>query len=80
MIYGIELKEILDKCDLSESERVAFEDYMDSKVLRNKEVYPDCEETFGKASSKNPILIRAREKIVKAGQWGQIITLWYKMY
>lgn len=41
MNYGIELKDILDKCNLSGIEREKFEDLMDSKVIKNKEAYPD---------------------------------------
>lgn len=41
MSYGIELKEILDKCNLSDIERERFEDLMDSKVIKSKETYPD---------------------------------------
>ena len=36
MEYGMRLKEILDKCNLSDLEREKFEDFMDSKVIKNK--------------------------------------------
>ena len=79
MSYGIELKEILDKCNLSDIERERFEDFMDSKVIKNKEAYPD-EVDLRKAIEKDPLLDLARKKIYQAGQWGNIIALWHKMY
>lgn len=79
MIYGIELKEILDKCNLSDLEREKFEDFMDSKVVKNKEAYPD-EVDLRKAIEVDPVLDQARKKIYQAGQWGNIIALWHKMY
>ena len=79
MSYGIELKEILDKCNLSDLEREKFEDFMDSKVIKSKEAYPD-EVDLRKAIEVDPVLDQARKKIYKAGQWGNIIALWHKMY
>ena len=79
MIYGIELKEILDKCNLSDLEREKLEDFMDSKVVKNKEAYPD-EVDLRKAIEVDPVLDQARKKIYQAGQWGNIIALWHKMY
>lgn len=79
MSYGIELKEILDKCNLSDLEREKFEDFMDSKVVKNKEAYPD-EVDLRKAIEVDPLLDQARKKIYQAGQWGNIIALWHKMY
>lgn len=79
MIYGIELKEILDKCNLSDIERVKFEDFMDSKVIKNKEAYPN-EVDLKKAIETDPLLNQVRKKIYIAGQWGNIIALWHKMY
>lgn len=34
MSYGIELKAILDKCNLSDIERERFEDFMNSKTVK----------------------------------------------
>ena len=79
MSYGIELKEILDKCNLSDLEREKFEDFMDSKVIKNKEAYPH-DVDLRKAIEIDPILDQARKKIYQAGQWGNIIALWLKMY
>ena len=79
MSYGIELKEILDKCNLSDLEREKFEDFMDSKVVKNKEAYPD-EVDLRKAIEVDPLLDQARKKIYQAGQWGNIIALGHKMY
>ncbi len=78
MSYGIELKEILDKCYLSDLEREKFEDFMDGKVIKNKEAYPD-EVDLRKVIEVDPLLDQARKKIYQAGQWGNIIALWHKM-
>lgn len=75
MSYGIELKEILDKCNLSDLERKKFEDFMDSKVIKCKEAYPD-EMDLRKAIEVDPVLNQARKKIYQAGLWGNIIVLW----
>lgn len=79
MSYGIELKEILDKCNLSDLEREKFEDFMDSKVVKNKEAYPD-EVDLRKAIEVDPLLDQARKKIYQVGQWGNIIALYHKFY
>lgn len=79
MIYGIELKEILDKCNLSDLEREKFEDFMDSKVIKNKEAYPN-EVDLRKAIEVDPVLDQARKKIYQAGKWENIIALWRKFY
>lgn len=79
MSYGIKLKEILDKCNLSDVEREKFEDFMDGKVIKIKEAYPD-EVDLRKAIEVDPLLDQAVKKIYKAKQWGKIIALWYKMY
>lgn len=60
-------------------EREKFEDFMDSKVVKNKEAYPD-EVDLRKAIEVDPLLDQARKKIYQAGQWGNIIALWHKMY
>ena len=52
---------------------------MDSKVVKNKEAYPD-EVDLRKAIEVDPLLDQARKKIYQAGQWGNIIALWHKMY
>lgn len=79
MEYGMRLKEILDKCNLSDLEREKFEDFMDSKVIKNKEAYPD-EVDLRKAIEVDPVLAQARKNIYQAGKWEEIVSLWYKLY
>lgn len=78
MSYGLRLKEILDKCELSEEERVKFEDFMDGKYLKNKEAYPNFEESLRQAIEKDPILNAAYKKIRFFKQWANITELAWK--
>lgn len=78
MSYGEKLKDILDKCNLSKEEREDFEDFIDGKVFKSKESYPNVEDSLKTASEKNPLLVTARQKIRLAGQWGSIIALFHR--
>lgn len=80
MEYLIRLNEILDKCDLSKEEREAFENFMDAKCLKYKEICPNYEDDLRQAIDKNPILGKAKDKIYKSKQWGNIISLWHSIY
>ena len=66
MSYGEQLKEILD--------------FIDGKVFKNKESYPNFEDNLKTASEKNPLLVTARQKIKLADQWGNIIALFHRFY
>lgn len=79
MSYGIELNEILDKCNLSDIERKKFEDFMDGKVIKIEEAYPDKVDLI-KAKEVDPLLDQASKKIYQAGQWRNIIALYHKYY
>ncbi len=78
--YNLELNTILQKCDLSKEEREAFEDFMDGKVYNRKDAYPDCDLNLEEASTRNPLLTSARMKIKQAGMWGNLISLWHRLY
>lgn len=79
MSYGIELKEILDRCNLSEEEREKFEYFMDSRVIKNEEAYPN-KISLEQATANEPLLGQARRKIKESGEWGKIIKLFYKYH
>ena len=79
MEYGIKLKDILDKCNLNDSQRRAFEDFFDGKVTKYREDYPDFEKKLKNAEENNPLLAEARKKIYQARQWGNIIALFYSI-
>lgn len=78
MSYGLELKEILDKCDLSKEEREKFEDFMDARNVGRKDAYPDVERDLQRALENDPVLNEAQKKIHLCKQWANIIALAYK--
>lgn len=78
MDYIEDLEKILNQCDLTEEEKKAFEDFIDSKVF--SEGYP--EEEYPKdlkiACQKDSNLKNARQKIVQNYKWAEIIGIAYK--
>lgn len=62
MSYRLELNGILDKCNLSKEERIAFEKFMDGKVYAEKDTYPDCDVNLSELVKNNQHWIPSRKK------------------
>lgn len=75
MNYGKELNSILDECNLTREERVAFEKFLDGKVYQDKSLYPDCEKSLFEMITHDPLLETAQKKIHQCGLWGKLIKL-----
>lgn len=78
MNYGLELNKILDKCNLSEEERKAFEKFMDGKVYKDGNAYPDWTKELSELVKTDPVLDSAQKKLHQCGLWDKIIALYQK--
>lgn len=78
MNYGLELNKILDKCNLSEEERKAFEEFMDGKVYKDGNMYPDWYKKLSELTKTDPILDSAQKKLHMNNLWDKIIALCQK--
>ena len=75
MNYGIKLNNILDKCNLSQEERISFEQFVDGKVYEDKEFYPDFEKSLREACELNSILNNAQYKVHEKKLWTSLTKL-----
>lgn len=78
--YSHKLKEILDRCELTQEERKSFEDFMDKKVYKYTEGYEDVEDSLLIAIEKKTVLGDAQKKISGHGQWREILKLAHRMH
>lgn len=79
MNYGLELNKILDKCNLSEEERNAFEKFMDGKVYKDDDSYPDWYKKLSELVKTDSILDSAQKKLHVNNLWDKIVTLYQKI-
>ena len=86
MDYKLELEKILDKCNLSEEERKALEDFTDDHLIiywlnrpeYNKEIRKDAVRPCD-AIKENPVFAKAKSKAEQCGQWYEILDLCEKV-
>ena len=79
MNYGLELNKILDKCNLSEEERNAFEKFMDGKAYKDDDSYPDWYKKLSELVKTDSILDSAQKKLHVNNLWDEIVTLYQKI-
>lgn len=69
MNYQKELTDFLDKCNLSEEERIAFEKYADGLHYKDSNLYPECGKTLNEQRRNSAALEGAVYKLHNSNKW-----------